>query len=124
MSDAQIVAQVQSDLAEVPSREGSITTRAAKASADPRVMRAVIGVLAEHNLFFIDSKTNAASVGEDTARQMGVPTAARDVFLDNRADVAYSEAAALCGGRDPQRTGSAIRDRAPAPDDFWRQSAR
>ena len=30
----------------------------------PRVMRAVIGVLAEHNLFFIDSKTNAASVGE------------------------------------------------------------
>ena len=55
-------------------------------------MHAVIGVLAQRDLFFIDSKTNAASVGEATARAMGVPTAARDVFLDNRADVAYSEA--------------------------------
>jgi hypothetical protein len=115
MSDAQIVAQVQSDLAEVPLARGVNNHEGSKASADPRVMRAVIGVLAEHNLFFIDSKTNAASVGEDTARQMGVPTAARDVFLDNRADVAYSEAQLSAAAAIAQRTGSAIAIGHPRP---------
>jgi hypothetical protein len=115
MSDAQIVAQVQSDLAEVPLARGVNNHEGSKASADPRVMRAVIGVLAEHKLFFIDSKTNAASVGEDTARQMGVPTAARDVFLDNRADVAYSEAQLSAAAAIAQRTGSAIAIGHPRP---------
>lgn len=115
MSDAQIVAQVQSDLAEVPLARGVNNHEGSKASADPRVMRAVIGVLAERNLFFIDSKTNAASVGEDTARQMGVPTAARDVFLDNRADVAYSEAQLSQAAAIAQRTGSAIAIGHPRP---------
>ncbi len=115
MSDAQIVAQVQSDLAEVPLARGVNNHEGSKASADPRVMRAVIGVLAEHNLFFIDSKTNAASVGEETARQMGVPTAARDVFLDNRADVAYSEAQLSEAAAIAQRTGSAIAIGHPRP---------
>jgi uncharacterized protein len=115
MSDAQIVAQVQSDLAEVPLARGVNNHEGSKASADPRVMRAVIGVLAEHKLFFIDSKTNAASVGEKTARQMGVPTAARDVFLDNRADVAYSEAQLSQAAAIAQRTGSAIAIGHPRP---------
>ncbi len=115
MSDAQIVAQVQSDLAEVPLARGVNNHEGSKASADPRVMRAVIGVLAEHKLFFIDSKTNAASVGEETARQMGVPTAARDVFLDNRADVAYSEAQLSQAAAIAQRTGSAIAIGHPRP---------
>jgi polysaccharide deacetylase 2 family uncharacterized protein YibQ len=115
MSDAQIVAQVQSDLAEVPLARGVNNHEGSKASADPRVMRAVIGVLAEHNLFFIDSKTNAASVGEDTARQMGVPTAARDVFLDNRADVAYTEAQLSQAAAIAQRTGGAIAIGHPRP---------
>ena len=115
MSDAQIVAQVQSDLAEVPLARGVNNHEGSKASADPRVMRAVIGVLAEHKLFFIDSKTNAASVGEDTARQMGVPTAARDVFLDNRADVAYTEAQLSQAAAIAQRTGSAIAIGHPHP---------
>ncbi|MGA2758935.1 MAG: divergent polysaccharide deacetylase family protein [Candidatus Cybelea sp.] len=115
MSDAQIVAQVQSDLADVPLARGVNNHEGSKASADPRVMRAVIGVLAEHNLFFIDSKTNAASVGEETARQMGVPTAARDVFLDNRADVAYSEAQLSQAAAIAQRTGSAIAIGHPRP---------
>ena len=115
MSDAQIVAQVQSDLAEVPLARGVNNHEGSKASADPRVMRAVIGVLAEHKFFFIDSKTNAASVGEDTARQMGVPTAARDVFLDNRADVAYTQAQLSQAAAIAQRTGSAIAIGHPHP---------
>jgi hypothetical protein len=115
MSDAQIVAQVQSDLADVPLARGVNNHEGSKASADGRVMRAVIGVLAQHNLFFIDSRTNAASVGETTAREMGVPTAGRDVFLDNRADVAYTEAQLLQAAAIAQRTGSAIAIGHPRP---------
>ncbi len=78
-------------------------------------MHAVIGVLAQRSLFFIDSRTNVASVGEATARAMGVPTAARDVFLDNRADVAYSEAQLSAAAAIALRTGSAIAIGHPRP---------
>jgi polysaccharide deacetylase 2 family uncharacterized protein YibQ len=115
MSDAQIVAQVQSDLADVPLARGVNNHEGSKASADTRVMRAVIGVLAQHSLFFIDSRTNVASVGEATARAMGVPTAARDVFLDNRADVAYTEAQLSQAAAIARRTGSAIAIGHPRP---------
>jgi polysaccharide deacetylase 2 family uncharacterized protein YibQ len=115
MSDAQIVAQVRSDLADVPLARGVNNHEGSKASADTRVMRAVIGVLAQHSLFFIDSRTNVASVGEATARAMGVPTAARDVFLDNRADVAYTEAQLSQAAAIARRTGSAIAIGHPRP---------
>jgi polysaccharide deacetylase 2 family uncharacterized protein YibQ len=79
-------------------------------------MRDVIGVLAQHGgLFFIDSKTNAASVGEHTAAAMNVPTAARDVFLDNRAEVAYTRAQLLEAAEIARRNGSAIAIGHPRP---------
>jgi hypothetical protein len=34
-------------------------------------------------LFFLDSRTHPQSVAADSARRLGVPTLARDVFLDN-----------------------------------------
>lgn len=116
MSDAQITAQVEADLAQVPLARGVNNHEGSKGSADQRVMRDVIGVLAKHgDLFFIDSRTNAASVGEQMAQAGGVPTAGRDVFLDNQANVAYTvgqlrEAAAIA-----KRTGSAIAIGHPRP---------
>jgi uncharacterized protein len=109
MSDAEIGNQVESDLAQVPNAEGVNNHEGSKASADPRVMRDVMAVLAKHgNLFFVDSKTSAASVGEQEAQAQGVPAAARDVFLDNDESVDYTvgqlrEAAAIA-----KRNGSAI----------------
>jgi polysaccharide deacetylase 2 family uncharacterized protein YibQ len=116
MSDPQIVAQVKDDLAQVPLARGVNNHEGSKASADPRVMRAVIGVLADRgDLFFIDSRTSAASVGEQTAETLRVPTAARDVFLDNRADVAYSEEQLREAAAIAQRNGSAIAIGHPRP---------
>jgi len=109
MTDAQVAAQVQDDLAQVPLAQGVNNHEGSKASADPRVMRDVMQVLAQHgNLFFIDSRTNAASVGEQAARAAGIPTASRDVFLDNKEDVAYTEDQLREAARIAQRTGSAI----------------
>ena len=46
-------------------------------------MQVVIDSLKNRSFFFIDSYTTAASRGLATARQQGVPTATRHVFLDN-----------------------------------------
>jgi polysaccharide deacetylase 2 family uncharacterized protein YibQ len=116
MTDSEIAAQVEHDLAQVPLAQGVNNHEGSKASADERVMQDVISVIAKHgNLFFIDSKTNSASVGEQTAMKDGVPTAARDVFLDNKADVAYSEAQLREAVRIAKRTGSAIAIGHPRP---------
>jgi uncharacterized protein len=115
MSDSAIVAQVQADLDQVPLAGGVNNHEGSKASADGRVMRDVIGVLAKRGDFFIDSRTSPASVGEQTAQALGVPTAARDVFLDNRADVAYTEAQLLEAAEIAKRHGTAIAIGHPRP---------
>jgi polysaccharide deacetylase 2 family uncharacterized protein YibQ len=109
MTDAQVAAQVQDDLAQVPLAQGVNNHEGSKASADPRVMRDVMQVLAQRgDLFFIDSRTNAASVGAQQANDAGIPSASRDVFLDNREDVAYTEGQLREAAAIAQRTGSAI----------------
>jgi uncharacterized protein len=109
MTDAQVAAQVQDDLAQVPLAQGVNNHEGSKASADPRVMRDVMQVLAQHgDLFFIDSRTNAASVGAQQANDAGISSASRDVFLDNREDVAYTEGQLRAAAAIAERTGSAI----------------
>ncbi len=46
-------------------------------------MRAVLGVVKEKGLFFLDSRTTNASVAGAEAAALGVPFLARDVFLDD-----------------------------------------
>jgi polysaccharide deacetylase 2 family uncharacterized protein YibQ len=116
MSDAQITARVAADLAQIPLAAGVNNHEGSKASADPRVMRDVMAVVAKHqDMFFIDSRTTAASVVQSVANADGVPNAARNVFLDNKASVAYTlgqlrEAAAIARAR-----GSAIAIGHPKP---------
>ncbi len=116
MTDSQIAQQVEADLAQVPLAAGVNNHEGSKASADERVMDDVVGVLAKHgNLFFIDSRTNTASVGERVAESRGVPTAARDVFLDNQASVDYTVAQLKEAAAIARRTGSAIAIGHPRP---------
>jgi uncharacterized protein len=116
MTDAQITAQVERDLAQVPLARGVNNHEGSKGSSDRRVMNDVIGVLAKRgDLFFIDSKTSPSSVGEQVAAAQGVATAGRDVFLDNRDDVEYSEGQLREAAAIARRTGSAIAIGHPRP---------
>src|SRR5262249_40596056 len=54
-----------------------------KFTADEAGMQIVIGELQKRHLFFLDSRTSARSVGDAVAREHGVPTTRRDVFLDD-----------------------------------------
>ena len=93
----------------VNNHEGSLAT------ADPSLMAAVMGFLRRRNLFFIDSRTTAATVAYDAARQAGVPAASRNVFLDD----VESRAAILrqldLAAREATKQGSAIAIGHPHP---------
>ena len=108
MTDAQVTAQTEDDIAQVPGAAGVNNHEGSKATADARVMRDVIGVIKAHGLFFIDSRTSAQSVAAQAAQDAGVPQASRSVFLDDRADRAYTEQMLERAVEAARRNGSAI----------------
>ena len=50
-------------------------------------MQTVLEYLKENQLFFIDSFTTSNTVGYKLARETGVKTTRRNIFLDNQQDV-------------------------------------
>jgi polysaccharide deacetylase 2 family uncharacterized protein YibQ len=115
MDDAAITAQVLDDIDDVPFVTGVNNHEGSRATADDRVMRAVSAVLAQRHLFFIDSRTISGSVAERDAGADGVPTAGRDVFLDNVADVAATESRLREAAAIARTRGSAIAIGHPRP---------
>jgi polysaccharide deacetylase 2 family uncharacterized protein YibQ len=89
-ADDVIRAKVLQALARTPGAIGINNHQGSKATADPRVVKAVLGVVKEKGLFFLDSRTTSASVAGAESAALGVPFLARDVFLD---DVAAETAA-------------------------------
>jgi uncharacterized protein len=89
MSDEEIQQAISGDFATVPYAVGANNHMGSLATSDPRVMRAVLQEMKNRRLFFVDSVTTPHSVAVQVAREIGVPTAARTVFLDNQDDEAY-----------------------------------
>jgi polysaccharide deacetylase 2 family uncharacterized protein YibQ len=83
MDDAQVQRTVRAGLASVPGAIGVNNHMGSLGSADRRVMRAVLGVVRDEGLLFVDSRTTTETVGEELAAEMGIPAARRHVFLDN-----------------------------------------
>jgi polysaccharide deacetylase 2 family uncharacterized protein YibQ len=70
----------------VPGAVGVNNHMGSRMSEDEGAMRTVLQVLAGRGLFFLDSRTSAASIGYRTARSLGLPAAERHVFLDRDPD--------------------------------------
>lgn len=70
------------DLGEVPYAEGVNNHMGSRATQDRRLMEAVMEVLSERGLYFLDSRTTPLTVAYEEARAAGVPAAFRSVFLD------------------------------------------
>ena len=99
----------------VPHAAGINNHEGSRATTDPALMAEVMAVLRQRNLFFIDSRTTAATVAYDAARQAGVRAASRNVFLD---DVETREAILRqieLAERDATKEGSAIAIGHPHP---------
>ena len=80
-------ALVRKHLQSLPGVIGVNNHQGSKATADKATMKAVLQVLKKENIFFVDSRTNSASIARDMAKQMGVATASNDIFLDNSSNV-------------------------------------
>lgn len=74
---------------QVPGAVGSNNHMGSRYTEDAERMQVVLDELKQHNLFFIDSVTISSSVAFSIAGQMGLKTAARDIFLDHYEDVDY-----------------------------------
>ncbi|MDD3445470.1 MAG: divergent polysaccharide deacetylase family protein [Zavarzinia sp.] len=77
-------------------------------TADAAGMAVVTAELKERGLLFLDSRTSADSVGEAEAKAAGIPTAARDVFLDNEIGANAIEAQLVLTERRARESGTAI----------------
>ena len=82
MSDGEIAAATVANVRAVPFARGVNNHMGSRATADRRVMTDVLGALPK-GMYFIDSRTTSQSVAEGIAKSMGIPTNARNVFLDN-----------------------------------------
>ncbi len=58
---------------------------------DKNAMNRFMSYIKNKNIFFIDSKTVGSSVAADTAKEMGIPYAVRDVFLDHEINKSFIE---------------------------------
>jgi polysaccharide deacetylase 2 family uncharacterized protein YibQ len=86
-SSDELRQRVMDYLKAVPNAQGANNHMGSRFTTDREKMRIVLGVLQENSLFFVDSVTSPKSIGLSEARQMGMKTAARQVFLDNVQDV-------------------------------------
>ncbi len=66
----------------VPGAVGVNNHMGSRLTADAGAMTAILGELQGRSLFFLDSRTSAASTGYDIARSLGLASAQRQVFLD------------------------------------------
>ena len=86
---AQEVAEVvEQFLQNVPDAAGVNNHQGSQATADAVLMDELMPVLRDHHLFYVDSRTTAATVAYETAQDFGVRSAFRNVpFLDDVAEV-------------------------------------
>ncbi|MBN2056814.1 divergent polysaccharide deacetylase family protein, partial [bacterium] len=108
MSCDSIAENLAGDLATVPFADGVNNHMGSRLTCQEASMREVMKHLKDRHLFFVDSRTIAASIAYKIARDMGVPTVKRDVFLDNDADPAAIRAMLDKAVGLARRNGSAV----------------
>jgi len=89
MSRADVYALVTQFLKAIPGVRGINNHQGSQSTSDPKLMAELMPLLQQHKLFYIDSRTSAATVAYDAAQRFGVRAASRNVpFLDDIEDVA------------------------------------
>ena len=89
MTGEQVRNVIIEDLENIPYAIGFNNHMGSKFTEDEALMKVVIDTASEMGVFFLDSRTTSKSVGVKLARKMGVKTASRSVFLDNKQDEDY-----------------------------------
>lgn len=110
-----LAAATQNALLRVPGAVGANNHMGSGLTTDRAAMGTILDVLQRHGLFFVDSRTSPESMGYSLALSLGLPTAQRDVFLDDDPDeAAIRREFARLLGRARER-GAAIAIAHPRP---------
>jgi polysaccharide deacetylase 2 family uncharacterized protein YibQ len=116
MSRNEVSALVNGFLRAVPDVAGINNHQGSQSTADEALMNVLMPVLREHRLFYIDSRTTAATVAYDAARRAGVQSGFRNVpFLDDVAEVSAVRKQLRLALREAGEKGEAIAIGHPHP---------
>lgn len=107
-SEAEIEKRLNGFILAVPYAIGANNHMGSRFTEDKAKMGTVLAFLKGKGLFFIDSRTTPHSVGYSLAREMGLETASRNVFIDNVQDVAAIKGQLEQLAAIARRKGSAI----------------
>lgn len=83
MTKEELQQQLRSDLASIPQVQGMNNHMGSLLTEQSEPMQWVVEVVQQQGLYFIDSLTSPNSIAFKKAKQAGVPTLKRHVFLDN-----------------------------------------
>ncbi len=86
MSRRELAAATAAALAAVPGAVGVNNHMGSRLSGDRAAMAAILGEVRREGRYWLDSRTTAESVGFTVARELGIPAANRDLFLDDVAE--------------------------------------
>ncbi len=112
----EVAALVDQFLQNVPDAAGVNNHQGSQATADAALMDELMPVLRDHHLFYVDSRTTAATVAYDTAQDFGVHSAFRNVpFLDDIAEVAAVRKQLKLALRGAREKGEAVAIGHPHP---------
>ena len=89
MSENEIKEVLAKNLESVPGVSGVNNHMGSRATRNSRLMSVVLKELKEHGLFFLDSMTHPNSIAYEKARDFGLKTIKRDVFIDNKNNYDY-----------------------------------
>ena len=126
MDEAELARHTRAALDAVPGAVGVNNHMGSALSEDDRAMAVILAQVGERDLFYLDSRTSAASVGFELARRNGIAAARRDVFLDGTLEedairgqfrrlleVAREAGAAVAIGHPHPETLAVLRDEVP-----------
>lgn len=89
LTEQELRERTRKALGEVPFIAGANNHMGSKLTADRPRMRIVLGEFKGRKLFFVDSRTTKETVAYDVAKELGLSSASRKVFLDD--DKSFAE---------------------------------
>jgi uncharacterized protein len=116
MGEEEIKRIIEESLLKVPYVEGVNNHMGSKITQEETVMGAILKLMKEKDLYFLDSRTTADSIAYDLARKMGLRSAYRNVFLDSPTGVNFTKQKIIDLCRFSQRSGRAIGIGHPFPE--------
>jgi uncharacterized protein len=117
MNSSQISSDLRGMLGSVPYAVGVNNHQGSLATSNPALMAELMPLLRQRHLFFIDSRTTAATIAFDAAQHDGVPCAFRNVpFLDDVQEAGAIRRQLELAVRGAKEKGEAIAIGHPHPE--------